>query len=249
MATRLGTIALIAEGLFNVESSHLRITRMLDDAYRRVAVAATLDVLEGAITRRDGAQRALDSFADVGITGFVDRAGRNWDLASYAEMAVRTVSGHAAVQGHSDRLQGAGRDLVIVSVHGGACPLCSPYEGRILSLSGADQRYASLNDATSAGLFHPHCRHATAIFVPGLTEPLEPPPREQQQRAFELSQVQRYHERQIRKWKRREAVAVTPEAKALGERKVREWQGRTRELVRSRGLDRRYDRETIVRAR
>ncbi|KMS68218.1 hypothetical protein ACZ91_66920, partial [Streptomyces regensis] len=86
---------------------YVRITRAVVDVFRRVVAHASGAVLLGALTRRQAAQQALDSFAQRGVTGFVDRAGRSWDMASYAEMATRSVTARAAIEGHTDTLAGA----------------------------------------------------------------------------------------------------------------------------------------------
>jgi hypothetical protein len=115
---------------------YARITRAVVDGYRRVVARASGNVLLGTMTRRDAAQRALDQFAARGITAFTDSAGRNWEMASYAEMAVRSVTARAAVDGHVDALAEIGVGLVIVSDAPLECPLCRQWEGEVLALSG-----------------------------------------------------------------------------------------------------------------
>ena len=93
----------------------LRILRAAPDLYRAVIGRVTAQGLVDGVTRRATAQAALDLFASQGITGFVDAAGKSWNLASYAEMACRTAAHNAARQGVFDGVRAAGRDLVIVS--------------------------------------------------------------------------------------------------------------------------------------
>src|SRR5690606_24059280 len=170
--TRLGAVEnIVAETVTKVESTHFRILRVADDAYRQVIAEASARAATGAMTRREAAQIALDRFADLGITGFRDRAGRNWDVASYTEMATRSASGRAAVQGHVDRLMANDYDLVIVSDAPGECDVCRPWEGQILSLGGEYAgQYPTLAEAQADGLFHPNCRHSVSGYIPGLTE-------------------------------------------------------------------------------
>lgn len=157
----------IAEGVVEqLAGTHLRILRSTLDAYRQtVAEAALPGVAAGVDTRRVAAQRALDRFAQQGVTGFVDAAGRRWQLESYVEMATRTGSGRAMVQGRLDAYRAAGRDLVIVSDAPQECSACRPWEGKVLSLSGQtsgrlDRGFSvagTVDQATSAGLFHANC--------------------------------------------------------------------------------------------
>ncbi len=234
-----------------VQTTHLAILRTTDDIFRRVIAEASGQAVTGAMTRRQAAQAALDRFADAGITGFRDRSGRNWDIASYAEMATRSASGRAAIEGHSDRLQANGYDLVIVSDSPDECSVCRPWEGRILSLGGEHAgEYPTVDEARAAGLFHPNCTHAATAYIPGLTE--------RQKRAelpnpegYEIRQRQRQIERHIRRWKRRRAVALDDGARQYAGRKVRMWQAEQRKhlALAGREFKRDYGRESITRAR
>lgn len=154
--------------------------RAVDDIYRTVVgEVGAPGVVTGTATRRQAAARSLDRLARQGVTGFVDRAGRRWELESYAEMATRTSSARAVVEGRLDTYEAEGRDVVIVSDAPEECSVCRPWEGRLLSISGrsvgerVDGRrvVASVREATSRGLFHANCRHDLRPYVPGLTRP------------------------------------------------------------------------------
>lgn len=231
IATNQRTVRRLAqETADNVGATHLRILRSTDDAYRTTIARATSQVTAGAVTRREAAQRALASFANHGITGFIDSSGRAWDMASYTEMAVRSSAGRAAVGAHVDALQDNGHDLVIVSDAPQECAICRPFEGQVLSLSGRTRGYASLASAEAAGLFHPGCRHSIGIYIPGVTRPIQ---RTADPVGDQERQEQRYLERGVRQWKRREAVAFTPAEKAASAAKTREWQARLQDHVKA----------------
>lgn len=236
---------LVAKTLNLLEKSHLRILRQTEDAYRNIIAEVTTQMATGTQTRREATQIALNKFADRGIAGFQSADGRQWDMASYAEMAVRSASGQAAIEGHINRLQENGYDLVVVSDSPEECGACRPWEGKILSISGQDQRHKSLNEATSAGLFHPSCTHNLTAYIPGLSKPESKANPE----GYEDRQQQRYNERQIRHWKRREAVAITDKDKTYADAKVREWQAKQRSFIDDTGRRRKYERESIKVAR
>lgn len=220
---------LAAEAGHLVESTHFRVLRAAEDAYRSVVAEASGQVVIGTLTRREGAQRALDRLLGRGITGFVDSAGRAWDLSSYAEMAVRTTTGHAAVQGHADRLSASGHDLVRIPDVPRNCPRCAPWEGRTVSISGQTPGYATVADARSAGLWHPGCRHqAVGLFLQGFTDAT---PGHDDAEGYAAGQHQRYLERQIRTWKTRESLALSEQARRQSAAKVRAWQARIRQHV------------------
>jgi hypothetical protein len=229
-----------------IAATHVPILRRSEDIYRNVVVESAGTALTGTETRRQVAQRVLNRFASQGITGFKDNAGRNWDIASYAEMATRASIGQASIQGHVDRMKEYGRDLVIVSDHPEECGICRPWEGRVLSISGNDPDYPTLSDARGAGLFHPGCGHVIGAWIKGLSKPIHA---KGDPEGYEIRQQQRYHERQIRLWKKREAVAITEQDKLKARAKVREWQKINKEFVEKHDRRRKYERESITGAR
>lgn len=247
--------------------AHRAILRTTDDAYRRVVVGvvAGMNRRDDPLTRLQAAQQALDRLADEGITLFADRSGRRWELASYVEMAVRTASARTAVDAHVEQLAAGGHDLVYVSDAPGECGLCRPWEHRVLSITGASvgrievpsalgsgtvtvEVAGSLAVARLAGLFHPNCRHSVSLFVPGATR-LRSPAQTAQPEVDTARAHLRYLERQVRRWKRRQQAAVTPDAAALARRKVRDYQARIRAHVDTTPAKRQSQREQITRAR
>jgi hypothetical protein len=247
-------MALAKETSGALRSTHVRILRKAEDVFRQVVAETIGGSVTGAATRRDVAARALDRYAARGVTGYIDGAGRSWQLESYTEMATRTATGRAHVQGGIDRFVASGRDLVIVSDAPEECALCRPFEGAVLSLTGVDpdpgdvegHRYmGSLDDAMAAGLLHPNCRHALNGYTPGLTRPFEATADPEGDR---LRQRQRALERAVRESKRRvaalEPLGRTPELarqKAL----LRERQARIREFVAAHDRKRQPHREQL----
>lgn len=226
------TIAPAAGQLGDVLGSmHLQILRSTVDIYRSVIAETSAGVLTGSQTRLQVAQRALNRFAQNGITGFVDQSGRNWEAQSYVEMATRTATSRAMVQGRLDVYQASGRQYVIVSDSPQECKLCRPWEGKVLAISPKDvggdpgdgrRVVASVLDATSKGLFHANCRHDLRPYIPGLT-PRTPHTADPQGDA--ARQQQRYLEQGVRKWKRVQASAMSPDAEASAGNHVQQWQG------------------------
>ncbi|MFE0762614.1 phage minor capsid protein [Streptomyces smyrnaeus] len=233
------------ETVDRLTATHRSILRAVVDGFRDIVSTVVGDVALGTATRRQATQNAMSRFADRGIRAFVDRAGRRWQLTSYAEMAVRTATARAATEAHTRTLTDAGIELVIVSDAPRECPLCRPWEGRILAIDGPtgertveaehateDGRMVpvrvagSLDEARRAGLQHPNCRHSVSAYTPGLTvaeQAVSDPT------GYEAGQRQRAIERHIRKWKRREAAAVSTEAQRAARAKTRQWQGAMRD--------------------
>lgn len=262
---RARAVAVIAEDTIGVVSKvRPAALRAVVDIYQRVIGEASAVTVLGAETRRTAAQGALNRLAANGVTGFRDVSGRAWGMESYVEMAVRTGTGKAAVQGHVDQLQANGLDLVVVSDSPRECALCRPWEGKVLSLGrgvvgvidapsatgGPPVRVkvaGTLDDARRAGFQHPNCTHSVSAYLPGATRKSfakgEPD-------GYEAQQRQRAIERNIRAWKTRSAIALDDAAAAAADAKVRQWQGALRaHLAANPDLKRQSAREQIGRAR
>ncbi|MEQ4723779.1 phage minor capsid protein [Nonomuraea sp. B19D2] len=232
--------------------------RQVNDIYRQVIAETTPLALTGAMTREQATTRALQKFAAKGIT-FFDGKNRNWSISSYAEMAARTAMARAANEGHLATLRENGRDLVMVSRAPYTCPLCDPWEGKVLTQSGAAGDRQEKNvltgepmtvhvagtvaQARAAGLQHPNCKHTFGVYLPGMTKP---PPKVEAKGTYEDTQQQRYLERQIRGWKRRAAAAPagSPEKK-VAEQHAKAYQAQMKEHLDKTGLLRQRSRERV----
>lgn len=239
-------------GLLDNASS--KILRNANDVYQRIMANGTTGLLAGVDTRIQATQKMLNEYAAKGITSFVDKAGRNWNLSSYAEMCARTVSSHAALQGHIERQNEVGEDLVKVSTIGTTCPICQRWQGVVLSISGNNPKYHSLDEAKAAGLFHPNCKHTLGMYIPELDDgtdhegKVEPTPLDmnsQSSKRNKLIEKQRANERKIRYWKKRKALAITPEEQKKCNEKIKAWQYKNLIHCEKNGLRRQYAREGV----
>jgi hypothetical protein len=187
------------------------------------------------------ADRIMQQAAGRGVTGYVDAYGRNWGLTSYVDQAVQHAAGGAAIDGFTARLAAEGDDLVIVTESPHPCPLCTPWEHKVLSVSGADTSRPSMATAREAGLFHPNCHHTIFKWAPGFVWP--PNSLHHLPGTYEATQRQRDIERHIREWKRRRAAALDPLTEAKAKAKVRQWQAELRRHLAAEGLTRSRQRE------
>jgi len=141
------------------------IGRQVNDIYRELALENVRGTVVGYDTWKQTARRYREQLAERGVTGFKDRSGRMWNMRTYCEMHARTVCMEAHLQGTANRLVEQGHDLVKVSTHLGACELCQPWQGKILSITGKTKGYPTLEEAKAAKLFHPRCRHAYGLHI------------------------------------------------------------------------------------
>lgn len=207
----------------------LHVRRWTMDVFNRVTQQAAAEVITGNVTRGEASARMLQRLAGQGVKGFTDKSGRQWEMASYAEMATRTATSQALREGHGDRLLHYGVDTVIVSDSPEECKLCRPFEGKVLSLTGdttgrlKDGKIvvASLREATGKGLFHPGCTHSYSVYLPGITR--GPGRVTANPEGDKLRQQQRAYERNIRGLKREKILMqdLSPAASKLAGAKLR----------------------------
>jgi len=139
------------------------IGRKVDDLARAITLEASKGSVLGYQTTKQAAKRIKADLAEKGITGFVDKAGRAWDMGRYTRVLAQETTNGAFRQGTINRFQEHGHDLVRISRHSGSCRRCTPWEGRTLSLSGNDPDYPSLAEAQGAGLLHVGCLHVLSL--------------------------------------------------------------------------------------
>ncbi|TCO64377.1 phage minor capsid protein [Actinocrispum wychmicini] len=251
--------ALLAADLTSrLDAVYLRVLRWGQDAYQTAVAAAAPTQLLGTGTTRSAQRAAWDRLVSQGVTGFVDRSGRAWNLSSYVEMATRTATGRAWNEGHLARMDALGVDLVTVSRTSDGCVLCAVWQGRILARTGtAGERTVeneltgepmpvevagTVEEARAAGLMHPNCRHTFLPYIPGVTraEPVE-----HDQGAEHDREHLRELERKVRKEKRKEAGALSDDERRLARAKIRALQGEIRDHITATGLNRKRYREQI----
>ena len=150
------------------------IGRRTDDIYRTVALESVRGTVAGYKTWQNVAESHRKKLAEEGITGFKDKAGKQWNMRTYAEMVARTTTMEAHVQGTANRLLENGQDLIKVTTHGDSCSMCTPWQGKVLSLTGKTEGYPTLEEAKSQGLFHPNCGHDFGLYIEDFGKEEEP---------------------------------------------------------------------------
>lgn len=144
--------------------------RMLNEAAKMRVTAILAEGKISGETRRQISDR-ISGMLKEGFVALIDRGGRRWNIESYANMLTRTMLVRTANQGIINRLGNSGYDLVQITDHYGECPLCRPWEGKVLSLSGTHPTYPSVDKAMDSGeIFHPNCRHRLVPYHEKLAE-------------------------------------------------------------------------------
>lgn len=174
-------------------------------------------VITGAESRQQALRKTIRQFNDNGITGFVDKRGRNWTPEAYVNMAMRTTAGSVANEVQTARCEDMGVNLIQIDSHSGARPKCAKDQGKIFSLdntsgttedlNGRKIRYYPWNSSSYGepdGILGINCGHHKYPFIPGVNIQRYFPTEDMDanNRLYKQTQVQRALERDVRKQKR-----------------------------------------------
>lgn len=217
------------------------ILRYQDDIYRQTIFRSAAQFNMGGKTLGQAVDAAVQDFLAQGIRNIRYKDGRYVNIASYAEMALRTANLRANIQGEAAKRDAWGICTVKLSAHGSACPKCIPWQGKVYydDVYGSvpvpkDGKYPLLSTAIAGGALHPNCKNGVHTWFEGINQP----PREMTQeeideanRRYDLEQQQRYCERNVRKYKRLKLGAIDPENAAKYAAQEQAWRKRLNSLV------------------
>jgi hypothetical protein len=119
-------------------------------------------------TEKRRAQAALSQQTRVDYSGLKGRIvghrtidGKELGLTEYIRMLSLTAARNVFNLGVENAMLGRGNDLAVISreVRANSCQACRDWAGKIVSISGKNPNYPSLQDARDANVFHPHCIH------------------------------------------------------------------------------------------
>ena len=167
--------ALIQATTSDMEKAETAVLRMANDQYRKVIFNAQVYANTGAGTYEKSIDMATKDFLSSGINCVVYKNGARHTIADYADMALRTASKRAYLQGEGTKRQEWGLHLVIMNKRGCPCPKCLPFVGKIMiddvwsGGSKKDGNYPLMSTAIAAGLYHPRCKDSHTTYFPGIT--------------------------------------------------------------------------------
>lgn len=192
-------------------------------AFERTLDAAWLKVSTGAFDYKTAVKQAVDSLADD-MPMVTYPSGHKDSIEVAARRAVLTGVNQTTGKLQVARMDEMGCEFVETTAHGGARPSHAEWQGRRFHRGGAvdykDKHYpdfeATTGYGTGAGLCGWNCRHTFFAVFPELGDP--PQWTQEQLRelnarniewngkkytAYEISQMQRARERNVRRWKKR----------------------------------------------
>lgn len=233
--------ALIKATMDDMKSAETAVLRMAEDRYRKVIFNAQVYANGGAGTYEKAVDMATRDFLSAGLNCIEYSNGARHTLADYADMAIRTASKRAYLQGEGTKRKEWGISTVIMNKRGNPCPKCLPFVGKVLIddvWSGGPKdgrspvtgiKYPLMSSAIAAGLYHPRCRDSHTTYFEGISTP--PADKYTKQELNDLAEQnlrearQQYADRQAEKYERLEKYSLDSENKKQYAAKVDEWAG------------------------
>ncbi len=175
--------ALIEATQNDMQSAEAAVLRMANDQYRKIIFNAQMYANSGAGTYEKAVDMATKDFLSAGLNCIQYANGARHTIADYADMAIRTASKRAYLQGEGQKRQEWGICTVIMNKRGSPCPKCLPFVGKVLIddvWSGGPKsgkspvtgiRYPLMSSAIAAGLYHPRCQDHHSTYFEGISEP------------------------------------------------------------------------------
>lgn len=172
--------ALIKATMDDMKKAETAVLRMANDKYRKIIYNAQVYANTGAGTYEQAVDMATHDFLSAGLNCIEYKNGARHTLADYADMAIRTASKRAYLQGEGVKRQEWGIHTVIVNKRGNPCPKCLPFVGKVLiddvwsggtGAEASESGYGLMSSAISAGLYHPRCKDSHTTYFPGISTP------------------------------------------------------------------------------
>ena len=169
--------ALIKSTVDDMNIAETAVLRRADDQYRKIIYNAQVYANTGAGTYEKAVDMATKDFLSRGIDCIEYENGARHTIADYADMAIRTASKRAYLQGEGEKRQEWGISTVIMNKRGNSCPKCLPFVGKVLiddvwsGGSRKDGPYPLMSSAIAAGLYHPRCKDSHITYFPGISTP------------------------------------------------------------------------------
>ena len=230
--------ALIEATTHDMEAAETAVLRKANDDYRKAIFNAQVYANTGAGTYEKAVDMATKDMLSRGLNCVMYANGARHTLSDYADMAIRTASKRAYLQGEGEKRQEWGVATVIMAKRGNPCPKCLPFVGKVLiddvwsggSKDGVDpetgKRYPLMSYAISKGLYHPRCKDSHTTYFPGISTADDTWTKEELENVGLQSQQevrQQYTKRQEEKYSRLAEYSLDPDNKQIYGRKASEW--------------------------
>ena len=203
--------ALVDATTKDMKKAETALLRMTDDVYRKTLFKAQMFYNTGAGSMWQCVDMATKDFLKSGINCVQYANGARVNIASYAEMALRTANKRANLMGQANKREQWGIHTVKVNARGIACPMCLQWPDKVYiddvygggtAKESAQTGYPLLSTAVAGGLYHPNCKDSCSTYYEGISREPQPITKEQEEetlRRYNLEQKQRYYERNYKR--------------------------------------------------
>lgn len=231
--------ALIKATRQDMEKVETAVLRKAEDDYRKAIFNAQMYANTGSGTYEKAVDMATKDMLSSGLNCVEYANGARHTLADYADMAIRTASKRAYLQGEGEKRQEWGVPTVIMAKRGNPCPKCLPFVGKVLiddvwsggRSDGVDpetgKRYPLMSYAISKGLYHPRCKDSHTTYFPGISTADDTWTEEELKKVglhAKQEARQQYAQRQAEKYGRLAKYSLDPENQNHYEVKKKEWE-------------------------
>lgn len=229
--------ALINATVSDMQKAETAVLRMANDQYRKIIFNAQVYANAGAGTYEKAVDMATKDFLASGLNCIEYASGARHTISDYADMAIRTASKRAYLQGEGEKRQEWGISTVIMNKRGNPCPKCLPFVGKVLiddvwsGGSKKDGNYPLMSTAIDAGLYHPRCKDGHTTYFPGISSPPDDKYDKQELVEIEEKNKQKVRElfakRQADKFRQLAKYSLDEDNREQYHRKVYEWDYQT----------------------
>lgn len=232
--------ALIEATTHDMERAEYAVLRRADDRYRQTIFNAQVYANTGAGTYEKAVDMATRDFLRAGLDSIQYKNGSRHTISDYADMAIRTASKRAYLQGEGGMRDEWGIPTVIMNKRSCPCPLCAPFVGKVFIddvWSGGSKdgkspvtglQYPLLSEAIAKGLYHPRCKDSHTTYFEGISTPPEgsaytADELDEMAQRYENEQKQAYCERQEKRYDRMSKYSLDPDNQRKYAARADEW--------------------------
>lgn len=222
----------------DMKTAQTAVLRYANDKYRQIIFQSQVAASSGALTYEKAVDMATSDFLKNGLNCITYSNGAVHNIVSYADMAVRTASKRAYLMGEGQKRQEWGVSTVILNKRFNACPLCMPFEGKVLiddvwsGGSSKDGPYPLMSSAMAAGLYHPNCKDKHSTYFEGISSKPESRYYEEKPVIKERQLIENklnHAKRQAKSYNRLAKNSLDAENQEVYRARATEWRGKVKQ--------------------
>ncbi|MEE0265517.1 MAG: phage minor capsid protein [Acutalibacteraceae bacterium] len=234
--------ALITATTHDMQRAETAVLRLANDQYRKAIFNAQVYANAGGTTYKKAVDMATKDMLNAGLNCVEYKNGAKHTLSNYADMAIRTATTRAYLQGEGTKRNEWGISTVILNKRSCPCAKCLPFVGKVFvddvwsggtAEEAKEKGYPLLSTAIEKGLYHPNCKDTHTTYFEGISTPPEKPTAEEKQKAvdeYNQEQKARYNALQAEKCERISKYSLDEENKRVYKLRAEQWKEKEKSL-------------------